>query len=108
MNALKKWVEKSREEAERCPQRYTKSYADLKISDGCVYLTDEELTQIVRYCGIYNGTLPTGIYLGKMFVRDGFICWYDFASGCALDGDEICYVVRTLKFIVTNPVPENV
>lgn len=75
MNALKQWVLSSRIEERRRPERYLKYYPELKCDENYVYMTQETLDKIERNCGRYDGTLPTGEYLGKMFLRGGSLFW---------------------------------
>jgi hypothetical protein len=80
MNELKKWVRRSREEQERSPERYLASYPDLWMDDTHVLLAPDVLETIKRECGRYDGTLPTGVYLGKMFLRNDCLCWFSIAK----------------------------
>lgn len=75
MNALREWIRTSREEQRRSPERYLASYPELVMDDKEVMMTQETLDRIERDCGRYDGTLPTGEYLGKMFLRGECLCW---------------------------------
>lgn len=79
MNALKNWVKRSREEEKRNPERYIASYPDLVMDDTHVLMTKEQLEKIRRECGRYDGTYPTGVYLGKMFLRWDRLCWFTWS-----------------------------
>lgn len=76
MNALKKWVKESREQQRRTPERYLAGHPDLWMDDTHVLMTQEKLDQLVRECGRYDGSLPTGAYLGKMFIQGNHLCWF--------------------------------
>jgi hypothetical protein len=76
MNGLKEWVVRSREQQRRAPERYLASYPNLRMDDTHVLMTEELLEKITRACGRYDATIPTGAYLGKMFVRGGCLCWF--------------------------------
>lgn len=75
MNDLKKWVQASREQEHRSPERYLNYYPELVCDDTHVLMTKETLDKINRNCGRYDGTLPTGHYLGKMFLRGDSLVW---------------------------------
>jgi hypothetical protein len=66
---FKEWVRDSREQQRRAPERYLAFYPELVMDDKSVLLTQETLDKIERNCGRYDGCLPTGQILGKMFLR---------------------------------------
>lgn len=78
------WIRKSREAAKKNPERYIGAY-DLEYDDTTVWMTQETYDAIVKNCGIYNGTVPTGQYCGKMFVRNGNIMWFGIDKDNALN-----------------------
>lgn len=75
MNEFKKWVRESREQQRRTPERYLAFYPELVMDEKSVMMTQNVLDRIERGCGRYEGTLPTGNYLGKMFLRHGELWW---------------------------------
>lgn len=78
-NPLKDWIKASREEQRRAPKRYLAGYTpdELQlVGHDEVHMTQETYYQIERECGRYDGTLPTGEYCGKMFLRGRWLCWY--------------------------------
>lgn len=75
-NPLKDWVTKSRKEAQYAPQLYLRFYPELVIGPRAVLMTKECYERIKHNCGVYNGSIPTGQYLGKMFLRNGALCWF--------------------------------
>lgn len=75
MNALKAWVIESRKQQRRAPERYLASYPELVMDEKSVMMTQETLDRIKRDCGRYDGTWPTGEYLGKMFLRGRHLFW---------------------------------
>lgn len=75
MNALKAWIQSSREQQRRTPERYLGTY-DFVMDEDTVLMTEKEFQTIERECGHYDGTWPTGEYLGKMFIRHGKLCWF--------------------------------
>lgn len=75
MNTLKEWVRASREMQQRTPERYLASYPELICDDETVMMTQETLDRIERHCGRYEGTFPTGTFLGKMFLRGPYLFW---------------------------------
>src|SRR4051794_15585752 len=76
MNTLKKWVLESREMARRTPERYLAYWwKEIIVDAASVYMTPETLEKIEKSCGRYDGTLPTGEYVGKVFLRGGSFCW---------------------------------
>lgn len=81
MSRFQEWVRESRTQQARAPQRYLASYPDLVIDDQSVLMSKEVFERIERNCGRYDGTLPTGEFLGKMFVRGNYLCWYGIAPG---------------------------
>lgn len=80
MNALKKWVQESREQQRRAPERYLASYPELVMDEESVMMTQETLERIERGCGRYDGCVPTGQYLGKMFLRGESLCWFGISK----------------------------
>lgn len=76
VNGLKNWVIRSREEQRKAPERYLASYPDLVMDETRVLLTKEQLEKIDRYCGRYESTFPTGVFLGRMFIRGDLLCWF--------------------------------
>lgn len=80
MNPLKVWVIASREQERRAPERYLRYYPELIMDDTHVLMSKEVLGRIERNCGRYDGTLPTGEYLGKMFVRGNHLCWFGISK----------------------------
>lgn len=78
------WVRKSREAARKNPERYLGSY-DFEMDETTVWMTQETYDALVRNCGIYNGTIPTGQYLGKIFIRRGQLMWFGIAKENALN-----------------------
>lgn len=80
MNGLKNWVKRSREQAQRHPERYISSWLHLPRDTERVFMTSRQLEEIKRDCGRYDGTLPTGVYLGKMFLRGECLCWYSISK----------------------------
>src|SRR3954447_9006601 len=60
------WIRKSREAAKRNPERYLVNY-DFEMDEKNVWMTKEEYDLVLRNCGAYNGTIPTGRYCGKLF-----------------------------------------
>lgn len=76
-NSLKRWIQKSREEERRAPQRYLSYYRDRVVCDEeNAYMAQETFDEIRDNCGQYNGTTPTGEYCGKMFIRHGHLVWF--------------------------------
>ncbi len=76
-NPLKDWIAHSREEERRAPERYISYYADkVTCDDKYAHMMRNTFDEIKIHCGEYNGTMPTGQYCGKLFVREGFIVWY--------------------------------
>lgn len=75
-NPLWKWVRRSREEQRRHPERFLVSYPQLKCDADHVWMDEETYEAILRNCGRYDGTLPTGEYVGKMFIRGVHLMWY--------------------------------
>jgi len=73
-------VIKSREEQRRAPERYLASYPDLTMDEDSVLLTEDQFEKIKRHCGRYDGCFPTGVYLGKMFLRGECLCWFAIAK----------------------------
>lgn len=69
------WVRKSREAARHNPERYLGSY-DFEMDEHNVWMTQETYDALVHNVGIYNGTIPTGQYLGKMFIRGTRLMWF--------------------------------
>lgn len=76
MNALKRWVKESREQQRRAPERYLASYPELVMDETTVMMTRETLERLERNCGRYEGTWPTGEYLGKMWLRGNHLWWF--------------------------------
>jgi hypothetical protein len=76
MNALKKWVLESREMARRTPERYLAYWwKEIIVDEVSAYMTRETLEKIEKGCGRYDGTLPTGEYVGKVFLRGDSLWW---------------------------------
>lgn len=76
MNPLKSWIKTSREMAMHSPELYLAHYVnEVYCDDEHVWMTHETLDRIKRHCGEYDGTLPTGQYCGKMFIRHGELWW---------------------------------
>lgn len=75
-NPLWKWVRESREMQRRHPEQYLISYPQLKCDDEHVWMDQDTYDTIVRSCGRYDGTWPTGKYCGKMFVRGTRLVWF--------------------------------
>ena len=81
MNELKKWIVASREQEKRHPKMYINYYLDRLITDDkAVLMTRETYDEILRNCHRYDGTLPTGVYCGKMFVRGDCLCCTEFTK----------------------------
>lgn len=76
MNGLKEWVVSSREQQRRAPERYLAHYPELVMDDRNVLMSKDLLEQIEAKCGRYDGTIPTGGYLGKMFLRGPYLMWF--------------------------------
>lgn len=60
----------------RHPEQYITSYPQLKGDATHVWMDEETFDAIMRNCGRYDGTLPTGEYVGKMFIRGYRLFWY--------------------------------
>lgn len=76
-NPLQRWIRKSREQERRHPASYLTAYADdLKFDDSHVWMSQETYDAIERNCGRYNGTIPTGQFCGKMFLRGTRLAWF--------------------------------
>lgn len=76
VETFQRWVRASRDEAHHNPQGYLISYEGLLVMDeSSVKMTRETFDRILRYCGRYDGTFPTGQYLGKMFIRGESLWW---------------------------------
>lgn len=81
MNGLKAWVYWSREQQRRHPERYLAYWAPkLWMDETHVRMTSAQLYAIKNECGRYDGTLPTGEYLGKMFLRGESLCWFSISK----------------------------
>lgn len=80
------WVRTSRAQAREVPSRYLIGYEpdELKIEGDKAYMSQETYDRILRYCGEYNGTLPTGRYVGKMFIRKERLWWIGIDKESAL------------------------
>lgn len=75
MNARKAWVTESRKKQARAPERYLASYPELVMDEDTVLMTQTTFDKIKHHCGTYDGTWPSGEYLGKMFLRHGRLFW---------------------------------
>lgn len=81
MNPLKLWIQNSREQEQHAPERYLSRYVGRMTCDTQhVWMTQELYEEIVRNCGRYDGTFPTGEYCGKMFVRRGMLMWFGISK----------------------------
>jgi len=78
------WIRKSREAAKQNPERYLVNY-DFEMDDKNVWMTKEEYDLLLRNVGAYNGTIPTGQYCGKLFVRHRKLMWFGIAKEDALN-----------------------
>jgi len=78
------WIRKSREAARQNPERYLVNY-DFEMDEKNVWMTKEEYDLLLRNVGAYNGTIPTGQYCGKLFVRHRQLWWFGIAKGDALN-----------------------
>lgn len=75
------WVRKSREAAKQNPERYLGNY-DFEMDEDNVWMTQETYDVLVRHCGIHRATeIPSGQYLGKLFVRNQRLMWFGIARG---------------------------
>src|SRR6059058_5614108 len=98
MNQLKDWVLKSREQQRRHPERYLAYWASKTFIDEThAVMTLEQLEEISRECGRYDGTLPTGEYLGKMFLRRGNLCWFSISKEKPMTHSAI--QIRTIQIV---------
>jgi hypothetical protein len=76
-NPLKDWIARSREEERRAPERYLSHYVDkVTCDEKYAHMMRNTLDEIKMNCGEYNGTMPTGAYCGKIFLRQGFLVWF--------------------------------
>lgn len=76
-NPLKEWIVQSREMQRRFPGQYLASYAgELGFDERHVWMTQEIYETILRNCGRYDATVPTGQYCGKMFIRGQKLVWF--------------------------------
>lgn len=75
MNPLKAWVMESREEARRNPERYISHYTHLIYDDTSVMMTQAQYDTLLHNVGKYDGCLPTGQYVGKVYLRGSYFCW---------------------------------
>lgn len=73
------WIRKSREAAKKNPECYLVNY-DFEMDEKNVWMTKEEYDLLLRNVGSYNGTIPTGQYCGKLFVRHKKLMWYGIAK----------------------------
>jgi hypothetical protein len=73
---FKEWVRDSREHQRRAPERYLAFYPELVVDGKSVLMTKATLDKIERNCGRYDGCLPTGQILGKMFLRGEHLGWF--------------------------------
>lgn len=76
MNGFKNWVVRSREQQKKSPERYLGSYPELVMDEMYVLMTPGLRKEIKSACGQYDGTIPSGVYLGKMFLRGDCLCWF--------------------------------
>lgn len=76
MNPLKIWIKKSREMERHHPEMYLRFYPELVFDDKNVWMTEETLEKIRWNCGRYDGTIPTGVYCSKMFLRGPNLVWF--------------------------------
>jgi hypothetical protein len=95
-NLLKEWIQKSREEQRKAPSRYLASYPMLVMDDESVMMSAKELESIAYACGRYEGTLPTGVFLGKMFIRGEYLCWYGINKNAPMT----TYAIKSRKILV--------
>lgn len=81
MNQLKAWIQESRKQERRAPERYLSHYEGrMTCDDKHVWMTQDVYEEIVRNCGRYDGTLPTGEYCGKMFMRGPHLMWFGISG----------------------------
>lgn len=75
-NPLKEWVKESRRQQAYSPELYLSHYyGDLIMDETSVIMSRETFERIKRNCGEYDGTLPSGQYCGKAFIRHGELWW---------------------------------
>jgi hypothetical protein len=95
---FKKWISDSREQQRRHPERYVAFWAsELTCDDTHVLMTRDQHETIRRECGAYEGTLPTGQYLGKMFLRGGCLCWFAISKDNPLT--HVAIQARTIQIV---------
>lgn len=76
-NPLKDWIVRSREEERLAPERYLPHYADrVTCDEKYAHMMRNTYDEMKRNCGEYNGTMPTGMFCGKIFLRQGFVVWF--------------------------------
>lgn len=69
-NPLKRWIKLSREEERLAPERYLSYYLDrVTCDDDHAWMTQNTYEEMIRNCGQYDGTMPTGQFCGKIFMR---------------------------------------
>lgn len=97
MNALSDWVRRSREEQRRAPERYLANYPELVMDSKRVIMSKETFDKIRHHCGRYDGTYPTGAYLGKMFLRGECLCWFTFSKSKPMTNTGVEF--RTIEIV---------
>lgn len=97
MNELKKWVLRSREEQRRHPARYLANHPELWTTASHVVLTKAQVETLERECGRYDATIPTGQFLGKLFLRGNCVCWFGIAPEAPMTCFRLRYKTIALK-----------
>lgn len=88
----------SREQQRRHPERYLAHWAPkLFMDETHVLMTQEQLDIIKNECGRYDGTLPTGEYLGKMFLRGECLCWFSISKAKPMT--HVAIQCRTIEIV---------
>lgn len=90
--SLKDAIREGREQARRHPERYLSGYPDIVVDDKTALVSESDFRRM-EGAGYYDSTLPTGVYIGKIWLkhhyrlaeRDGrrvhelvgtFLIWY--------------------------------
>lgn len=96
-NPLKAWIVKSREEQRHAREMYLADYPELVCDDTHVMMSQATFDKIKRNCGTYDGTLPTGQFCGKMFLRHGELWWIGISKDKPMT--HICWKSRKILIL---------
>lgn len=76
MSSLQAWLDKSEETRKHYPGMYLQDFPNMLVDDQTVVVTREDYDRL-QLLPHYDGTQPTGVFNGKMWLRHDRLAFYE-------------------------------